>query len=58
VWLLKRYLEAQTSVEEQGSQTQALLLAVCQSPLQARIVCLDVCPLAEVAIALLAHPIP
>lgn len=48
VWLLKRCLEAETSLEGQGSQTQPLLLATCQSPLKARIVCLDVCPLAEV----------
>lgn len=48
VWLLKRCLEAQTSVEGQDPQMQALLVATCQSPLMARVVCLDVCPSAEV----------
>lgn len=50
VWLLERCLEVQASAEGQDSQIQALLIANYQSSLQARIVCLDVCPLAELLV--------
>jgi hypothetical protein len=48
VWVLK-WQSNESLAEGQGLKRHAVLVAVCKSPLQARIVCLDGCSVQQVA---------
>lgn len=55
VWALVPYTKKETLLEGQVSELQALLVAVCQSPLHGRIVCLDVCTSGQVHVVSISN---